>query len=168
MLLRLRDIGEARIELATGDSAPSVEPRRASPGWRGYAGVVAATAVLVGVAVWNLTSPRATVSPPVTRFEIDVPDLTVDRMAGNPIAISPEGSRLVYVAGGQLHLRSLNELEAQPVPNTEGGYSPFFSPDGESIGFFTPNAAEESLSRRRVRVNGRRGVERSVRSVGYG
>jgi len=47
-------------------------------------------------------------------------------MTGNPVAISSDGSRLVYVAGGQLHLRSLNELEAKPIPNTKGGYSSFF------------------------------------------
>ena len=160
VLLRLRDIGEARIELATGDSAPSVEPRRASAGWRGYAVAVAATAVLVGVAVWNLTSPRAAVSPPVTRFEIDVPDLTVNLMTGNPVAISPDGSRLVYEAGGQLHLRSLNELEAQPVPNTKGGYSPFFSPDGESVGFFTPTQLK--------RVSLRGGSSSSIAAVSNG
>ena len=160
VLLRLRDIGEARIELATGDTTPSVEPRRASPGWRGYAGVVAATAVIVGAAVWNLTSPRDAVSPPVTRFEIDVPDLTVNLMTGNPIAISPDGSRLVYEAGGELHLRSLNELEAQPVPNTKGGYSPFFSPDGESVGFFTPTQLK--------RVSLRGGSASSIAAVSNG
>ena len=56
------------------------------------------------------------------------------------MALSPDGSRLVYVAnrGGkrQLYLREMDRLEATAIPGTEGAYSPFFSPDGQSVGFF--------------------------------
>jgi len=57
------------------------------------------------------------------------------------MAISPDGSNLVYVAGTagriQLWLRPLNALHATPIPGTEGGYGPAFSPDGRSIAFMT-------------------------------
>jgi len=60
--------------------------------------------------------------------------------ASTPMAISPDGSRLVYASalGGrsQLFVRELDQFEATPIPGTEGAHGPFFSPDGESIGFF--------------------------------
>ena len=56
------------------------------------------------------------------------------------VALSPDGSQLVYVAnhGGirQLFRRLIDRFEATPIPGTEGAESPFFSPDGQSVGFF--------------------------------
>jgi serine/threonine-protein kinase len=64
------------------------------------------------------------------------------------IALSPDGSRLVYVAavtktsgikmerGTQLYVRELHESSARPIPETVGGYFPFFSPDGRWVGYF--------------------------------
>ncbi len=56
------------------------------------------------------------------------------------LAISRDGRRLVYVASrqgtSQLFLRSLDQFQATPMPGTEGASSPFFSPDGEWVGFF--------------------------------
>ena len=56
------------------------------------------------------------------------------------MAVSPDGAEIVYVANRQLYLRNLNELEARPIEGTEGNPSaPFFSPDGESVGFYSFN-----------------------------
>jgi sugar lactone lactonase YvrE len=55
------------------------------------------------------------------------------------IALSPDGRRLVYVADDQLYLRDLSALVARPIPGTDGAYSPFFSPDGETVAYFTDN-----------------------------
>ncbi len=56
------------------------------------------------------------------------------------LAISPRGERLVYVArrrsGTQLYVRQLDQLEASPVPGTDGATCPFFSPDGDWVAFF--------------------------------
>jgi hypothetical protein len=56
------------------------------------------------------------------------------------LALSPDGTLLVYVAQvgttTQLYRRSMDNPVAQPMPDTEGAYIPFFSPDGRSIGFF--------------------------------
>jgi eukaryotic-like serine/threonine-protein kinase len=59
-----------------------------------------------------------------------------------PVAITPDGSAIVYAAAGddrktQLYLRKLSSFEGTPIPGTEGAGSPFFSPDGQWLGFFT-------------------------------
>ncbi len=57
------------------------------------------------------------------------------------LALSPDGAHLAYVVdlGGtsQLYLRRMDEFEAQPLEGTEGAFGPFFSPDGQWIGFLT-------------------------------
>ena len=63
---------------------------------------------------------------------------------GQPsIAIAPDGTRLAYVLERkgvrQLYLRALDQFDATPIPNTEGAFGPFFSPDGRWIGFFAEN-----------------------------
>jgi len=101
-----------------------------------WAGAALAACVTVGLAVWMIkpAAPRL-----VTRFTMSLPpgqrlDL------GMPIAISPDGTRLVYAAGSnnittQFYIRAMDGLEAGPVPGTEGGHNPFFSPDGQWVGF---------------------------------
>lgn len=55
------------------------------------------------------------------------------------MALSPDGQTLVYVATRdgvrQFYQRPLDQFDSVPVPGTENGRSPFFSPDGESIVF---------------------------------
>jgi Tol biopolymer transport system component len=55
-------------------------------------------------------------------------------------AVSPDGRKLAFTAGfnGKLMLwvRSLDSLEAKPLPGTENAAYPFWSPDSRSIGFF--------------------------------
>jgi serine/threonine-protein kinase len=63
---------------------------------------------------------------------------------GRPaLIISPDGTNLVYVTNSdgmnQLYLRPMDQPEAVPIPGTEGAYDPFFSPDGQWIGFFAGN-----------------------------
>ena len=56
------------------------------------------------------------------------------------MAISPDGTHIVYASGNAatiLYLREIDQLEAVPLRGTRGGHAPFFSPDGESVGFRT-------------------------------
>ena len=50
-------------------------------------------------------------------------------------ALSPDGRHLAYLANGQLFLRRIDTEETRPLDGTEGAGNPFFSPDGEWIGF---------------------------------
>ena len=59
---------------------------------------------------------------------------------GQSVTLSPDGTRLVYVANSQLYLRSLSDLEARPIPGTQQAatpVTPVFSPDGHSLAFYS-------------------------------
>src|SRR2546428_560453 len=56
------------------------------------------------------------------------------------VAISPDGTHVIYVsgaAGGSLMVRAIDRPEAMPLGGTTGAHSPFVSPDGRWVGFFT-------------------------------
>jgi Tol biopolymer transport system component len=101
-------------------------------------GAAAVAAVITGAVVWALRPlPPPTI---LTRFPIT---LGAGQRFSNPgrtvLAISPDGTRIVYVANRQLYLREMSEIEARPIAGT-GGFtagvtSPVFSPDGRSIAF---------------------------------
>ncbi len=60
---------------------------------------------------------------------------------GGPAVLSPDGRRLAFAASSgdgrpRLWVRSLNSLSEQALPGTENGSFPFWSPDGEQLGFF--------------------------------
>ncbi len=78
-------------------------------------------------------------TPPLKRFVIGLPP--ADKINRNGLALSPDGKTLVYIGNRdgvlQLFRRSMDQLEAVPIPGTEGARVPFFSPDGQWVGFFT-------------------------------
>jgi serine/threonine protein kinase len=105
-----------------------------------WASVGLAACAIIALTVWNL---KPTPPKPVVRTVITLPP--GDRLgAGAPqlpaLAISRDGKQLVYAAihgvTSQLYLRPLDIQEARPIPNTEGASEPFFSPDGQWIGFY--------------------------------
>jgi len=108
--------------------------------WR-WAALAAGAVALVsaGTALWAV---RRTPDAPVTRVSVAFPK--AERLRTVPtrrFAIAPDGSRIVYVGpdtlGTRLWVRELDELAARPLAGTEGALAPFFSPDGNSVGFFT-------------------------------
>jgi Tol biopolymer transport system component len=71
--------------------------------------------------------------PPRARFDIFGPR----QSAIDAVSISPDGTHLVFVAEGQLWVRALDALEPRALAGTSGANSPFWSPDGRDIGFFS-------------------------------
>jgi len=144
---RWQAMGDVRAEIETiatdprGASAiaqagapPRPLSRRAIP--------VVATAIvasaLTGFVVW--TAKRSTPQP-VARFTLTLPEGQQFTNTGRQsIAISPDGTRIVYVANRQLYLRPLSALEARPIPGAEaegGVVNPAFSSDGQFIAFWS-------------------------------
>ena len=155
---RLRDIGDARLELREEprNDAVTLTATRQPPT---TALIALAVAALVGggvAGVW--IAPRLTSSTPRTEraaaprisAEMDLPadaPLALDSEAANVgydstlIDVSPDGKTLVYVGMSQgssrLFERQLDSFEIRPLAGTEGAIHPFFSPDGRSLGFLT-------------------------------
>jgi serine/threonine-protein kinase len=96
----------------------------------------------VGWALWPAPPPSLVVS----RFTFALPeDQRFTRAGRHVVALSPDGTRLVYVANLQLYLRNLQELTAAPIPGTEGSdpAEPVFSPDGQWIAFWSGGALKK-------------------------
>jgi serine/threonine-protein kinase len=172
---RLRDIGEARIAIRDYLANPAMErePKAVEAagektgrnrGW-GYWFPRAFSAVLLialVVALGWIFKPSPPL--PVTRFPFTLGERqafsTLSRLV---LAISPDGTQMVYVANRQLYLRPMAELGARPIPGTEleGTVSnPMFSPDGKSLAFYT--SSDQTL--KRIAVNG--GVPVTICRVG--
>ncbi len=134
---RLRDIADAKLLLQETPQAPE----RANSGlrhsrvlWVAALAVVAAAALPVA---WRATRP---VDRPLMRFSADLGPEAVEGL-NITAAISPDGTRLAFVARGpggrqQLATRLLDQAQATVLSGTENAADPFFSPDGQWIGFF--------------------------------
>ena len=149
--VRLSDMAMVRVELRDAETEPrqdppgaSVVPPPPSSAWRRvapYAAVVVA-ALVTGSAVWRFRQP-VDVPRPLARFSIDLPDqMPLSATGRAAVAISPDGTRMVYVANQRLYLRELDQLDATPIAGTEAGgpngfaRAPFFSFDGQWIAFW--------------------------------
>ena len=143
---RVRDIGDVRLALEgafeTGVSQAAASAAVGQPTlWRRPAPVALATslltAVVIGLTVWAVMRPALPPLAPVTRFSIPLAAEEAFTGLGRLIvALSPNGRHIAYTANNGLVLRPVDQLEALPIPGTEGARNPFFSPDGEQVGFY--------------------------------
>ena len=106
--------------------------------------MLAGLTVIAALVAWILMRPAPTVPVLPARFAIvPAPGLPLN-VSGldRDLALSPDGRRLAYRAGGSntagspLMVRAIDRLDAQPVTGVFGAYAPFFSPDNRWIGFF--------------------------------
>jgi len=143
---RLRDIGDWRLLLDEPATAPSQS--RVGSGAVGKLGLVgwgvAAIATLAAVALWAPWRVNKPADLPLVRLDVDLGEdvsLAAPTPGGSTIAISPDGMRLAYMAGTPVKLftRRLDQPKATELPGTQGASRPFFSPDGEWVGFVAGN-----------------------------
>jgi serine/threonine-protein kinase len=135
---------EARVEGADGSPERlALQKASLARGVQPNVFIAAGLAIaVVSVAVtWFVTRPAPQPLLPVTRFAIVPPPAQPLSIQGadRDIAISPDGSHVVYRAGGgqlQLAIRRLDQLEALGLAGLSNPRVPFFSPDGHWIGFF--------------------------------
>jgi eukaryotic-like serine/threonine-protein kinase len=144
---RWQAIGDVRYELDaiaadSGGAAARTAPTPSAPTsshrvWivSVIAAVTTAAAAASVVSRWTVKAPDP---PLVARFPIAIPDdQAFLRLPAPTLALSPDGSKLVYLVNRQLYLRSMSDMTARPVSGTAMDVTtPFFSPDGQWIGFF--------------------------------
>ena len=127
-----------------GVAPVAVETTRGIP-WKLAAPIAVAIALLAVLGVWITTPP-----PPesvVTRFYIDYPPGTTFTGSSTlGVAISPDGKSVVFSADRQLWLRAIDDLVATLIRGTEGARVPFFSPDGQQLGFWGGDGQMKSVS----------------------
>ncbi len=139
---RLRDIGDARIALSkTLAESPEdrVRTTAGAPGKprAGHYAIFAAGVILAasaaGFTTWFLKPAEP--EPPLRKFELPLEDVDPNLSTGTTFEISPDGSRIAYVSSDQLWVRDLDRVEAYALAGTEDAMKPFWSPDGEWIGY---------------------------------
>jgi Tol biopolymer transport system component len=155
---RLRDVGDARLaiedaltQLGDGTQEGSLVAGARTPGRRALGWIYLPLVAISAVGLTLMLMPRRPEAPAArpTRLVLQLPagdELAFGEAApvgeGRPsVAISPDGTRIVYVgrrAGVvRLYQRPLDLFDSTAIPGTEGAFNPFFSPDGQWIGFFT-------------------------------
>jgi len=134
------------IREGSGGASPAEDPSRRRSGpplaWRIAAAALMLAAVTTALAavVWFRAS-RAPGSRAPVRFVVS--DRLVTAVEADPqrlFAVSRDGQRVAFIAERDgvpcLYLRELHALQAVAMPGTENAMQPFFSPDGQRIGFF--------------------------------
>jgi serine/threonine-protein kinase len=141
------EFAEALADRSAAQTWPGFAAPAEDNGWTRFAvrqrwlrwAVPLSLAVLAGAAAWGWLRPTPSPRRELARFEILFPARESWSGQRHAIALSPDGSNIAYVGegtGGQgLFLRPIDQVEAQLLPGTEGAQDPFFSPDGQWVGF---------------------------------
>ena len=108
--------------------------------WIGSGVLLAVLAAYLG---WQIGVGEHSVNPAHLTVSLP-PGETLLSTSTEPVVISPDGSEIVYGARGedqkvQLYVRKLSDFASTPIAGTEDGQNPFFSPNGEWLGFVSEN-----------------------------
>src|SRR3989441_5793940 len=126
-------------------SAPISGPASSGSAWRmprGWVGTaaIAVIVILTAVALTVTGSRRLPADTRAFRFIVPPPENGNFAQSSAFMAVSPDGHTLAFVAssregGNTLWLRSLDSLNARPLPGTDDAGQPFWSPDGRFLAF---------------------------------
>ena len=148
---RLQAIGEARIAIESylknpvADAATDASTAGTARWKRLLPWAAAGAASLALIASPFVFESRGDNADQTMRLEVAVSDDPLFVSLGSSVALSPDGTKMVYVADGEtersMSVRSLDQLKGTPIvsgASADVPYHPFFSPDGQWIGFVTP------------------------------
>ena len=135
---RLRDLGDARLEIEEAVSGRGAAPKDGAPrdgakpgGWRRLSWTLG-LAALVAAFVGGRSLPRNPRNPPrVSRLMMR---LAPAPLTAGGFALSPDGGQFAYVARGLIHVRALDRDDVRVLAEARGD-RPFFSRDGAYIAF---------------------------------
>jgi serine/threonine-protein kinase len=103
--------------------------------------IVIVAMLFTAAVVWML-KPSAPAQTEIVRLTVTMqPGEELQSALGPPVALSPNGRLLAYASrlpgnSTQLYLRSMDNPVPKPVPGSDGASNPFFSPNGQWVGFF--------------------------------
>ncbi len=133
------------------ESASTASVRHGRPGWlliATLAGGLIAGAALASL-WWSARSAPVQTPIRVRALAPLAPGESIFLSARRPLAISPDGRVVAYTAVAdrvsQIHIRPIDQMSGTPLGGTERGDGPFFSPNGQWVGFFV--AAEGRLKK---------------------
>ena len=161
---RLRDIGDARLEI----EAPGTHPSESSAARRRFpllwVAAISAVMLVAGIIAGRLLTKRSQPIPSPSmvtstikvepRHRLEGQSRDMERPGRTAVAISRDGTFIVYSAieenpgpkvKPQLYLRRMDQPAAQPIAGTEGGTCPFLSPDGRWVGFLADGKLKKVL-----------------------
>jgi len=152
---RYHDIADARVDIQEVLADPSgvfaqqvstAEPRTKSARMMLWVSITTILVIIAGIVVWNLKTPE---SRRLIQLEYGLPDnqqLNLSVLGKAFLAVSPDGSQFVYSTTQGIYLRSVDRLDARRIPGSEdNSQAPFFSPDGQWIGYYSP--ADQKLKK---------------------
>jgi serine/threonine-protein kinase len=154
---RLQSIGDARVALEEWLERPEapeaqttpIAPARTWKRWQPWAAALVA-AVLGTVLGMTVLRPAGENAEPQRRLEVAVGGRSFFSGLGSSVVVSPDGRYLVTVVGDgsatELWLRPFDRLEGTRLVSGSGietPYQPFFSPDGDWIGYVTPQTLKK-------------------------
>ncbi len=137
---RLRDIADAMPMV--DDSLGPIPAAHKEVKARTWLWPAIAGALVVALATVSATHFREKpVERPLVRLDVDLgSDVSLVPMndGDSSVILSPDGTRLAYLAGNpqSLFIRRLDQPKATEVPGSRGAVAPFFSPDGQWLGFY--------------------------------
>jgi serine/threonine-protein kinase len=146
---RLRDIGEARVaidRIGEGREEPATATAQSSTKLPWILAAVAAFMLgCLGVLYWWTARP---VLRPLQRFDVE---FTPPERVHPFLALRPDGAQIAFVAKdkdgvARIHARTLDQAEATAVAGTDNAVSPFFSPDGQWLGFGADGSLKKILA----------------------
>jgi Tol biopolymer transport system component len=143
LALHLRWIDEGGS--AAGLPAPVVAGRKRRERLLLVTGAIV-LAALAAAAAW-LLKPAPERSAVVGRFTMPLGEgQSFTRVGRRVVAISPDGTKVAYIADSRIYLRRMHETEAQPIRGTNvDPVDLAFSPDGEWLAFFAPGTPQGPL-----------------------
>ncbi|HYT68744.1 MAG TPA: protein kinase [Vicinamibacterales bacterium] len=156
------DLCDELTWIAQSADMPAQQPSRSSSRSRltfilGAAAVLLTIALGALIASWRLRNNAP--SEPIARtLAITLPDGI--RLTRGGLAVSPDGRWIAFVASeaprtpegsavsrsgatSRLYIRRFDSNDVTVIPGTGGARTPFFSPDGQSVGYFTARALQK-------------------------
>ena len=133
---RLRDVADAWRLL---EDAP-IHPTTGLGPWKLAAAALAVICAMTLWAPWRSALPASSAALPL-HLELDLgPDVSLASAAPSAV-LSPNGERLTFISKNadginRLFTRKLDDSKIVRLPGTENAQFPFFSPDGQWVGFF--------------------------------